>query len=178
MNDNGRIALSSLAVSASVAAILGISGAAHADPPSGYCIVGPACNLGWNADQGSWSVSRIIWDPNAEGGYGDWVEDPDPNVIQEGGPVSLSTGHWDYGTCGFNYETPAACGCGGTKATDHYDGTPYFWDYMEGDPGYFVPNWEPPYSGVYWQYSSTDYEPVFYPVGTGPLGSYECWESE
>jgi hypothetical protein len=173
MNDKGRIALSSLAVSTSVAAILGISGAAYADPPSGYCNVGPACSLGWTQDFGTWTADQT----EGQLADGNWVP------IEGGqGQGYIEGGHMDYGTCGFDTGSPPACGCGGWRHTEMYQGEPFSYSLQMGDgnPYYqlWAPtNWDPPFFGVNWTPVGVYSEPVFYPVGTGPTG-YECWISD
>jgi len=117
MNQKGRIALSSLAVSVSASALLGVSGAASADPPYDNCTMGTACTLGYTMDrffEGGMEVTDI------------W-----------GLPWGLEGGHYDYGWCGISDGGNGSCGCGGW--TYSYD-----WDIVvpEGDPEDWPPFWQ------------------------------------
>lgn len=99
--NNPKLALSSIAVSSCVVAVLSLSNKAYADPPA-TCAPGWACLLEYTAD--------IVLDP--------WGGPPQPH------PDGF--GEWSYGSCGYDTSSPPVCSCQGNVITRTwvFDGDP------------------------------------------------------
>lgn len=83
MNDEGRTALSSIAVSVSAAVLLGVSGVAISDPPEGpVCYTGTACGLGINS-HGSYQYMSPYGQPGQSEGLDIYEDVGYCSILQE-----------------------------------------------------------------------------------------------
>ncbi len=144
MNERIRIVLSSLVISLSAAAMLGLPGIAAGDPPeTPYCWAGTPCSLGYNSHGGAWIYTNP-WPPHVIEG----VDYPNGEMIWE-----------DPGTCGFDESSPPNCACQGWSGGG--------WNWVQlwfGDPGnpsswYYEfwpvdqpPTWRSTFSSVCYHY--------------------------
>jgi hypothetical protein len=156
MKDRGRIALSSLAVSVSAAALVAVSGVAKSDPPEPWCHVGDPCSLPPAPHE---YYYRLTFEA--------WVVD----VLEGGGPGegwSYETGniYSDVGYCGWDTSSPELCSCQGWSG----GGNTYIngWEYDGyGDP--FNPNSYYEVWGPYWASPTVPPEWVSIPETS------QCW---
>jgi hypothetical protein len=114
MKDKGRIALSSLAVSVSAAALLGVSGVASGEDQTENCWVGPACSLGW------WEPYKgVIYGPGVEGWH---ALPPEVEAYVTQLAEYEASGYWANGACQLREQPPYGdwtCGCGGWTWADY-----------------------------------------------------------
>lgn len=152
MNDKGKIALSSLAVSVSSAALLGISGVAKSDPPEPHCYFGSACGLGYNP-HGYYIYTTITgWEGQ---------EAPIVEGSAEGGDV-----YEDVGVCGYDTSSPEVCSCNGWVGGGFNFIQYWYWNGMGDpmDPHNYWAEWQ-----LFTPYQYTE------PVWTSAQLDPQCW---
>lgn len=150
MKNEGRIALSSLAVSVSAASFLAVSGVAWSDPPEEpepYCHT-EACGLGNNPH--SWDFYTVITGWN--GPYA---------PIYEGTGVPKNF-YEDVGACGYDTSSPEVCSCIGWKG----GGFSRVQEWYGSDP------WGEDWTNWHWVEFYID--PVYTVVQEHP----ECWRAD
>jgi hypothetical protein len=99
MQDVGKVALSSLAIGASAATMLGVTELAKGQSGSSGCYFGQACTAAWHNEY--------------EGILGDtWALDPYQIAQIDSMFAMEASSYWVYGTCsGVINETHDLCGC-------------------------------------------------------------------